>query len=72
MALNWLKEKTSPKNVQKDKEELPDRETVYFKRLRAGLSKTRKILTTDLEDLFAKKEKIDDDLLEDLEELLIT
>ena len=72
MALKWLKNKASPKNGSKDKEELPDLETVYFKRLRAGLSKTREILTTDLEDLFAKKKKIDDDLLEELEELLIT
>jgi len=72
MALNWLKKKAPQKKVQKDKEELPDRETVYFKRLRASLSKTREILTTDLEDLFAKKKKIDDDLLEELEELLIT
>jgi len=72
MALNWLKKKTSPKKVQTDNQELPDREAVYFKHLRAGLSKTRAILTTDLEDLFAKKKKIDDDLLEELEELLIT
>ncbi|MBW1822828.1 MAG: signal recognition particle-docking protein FtsY, partial [Deltaproteobacteria bacterium] len=65
MALNWLKKKTPPNKAQKDKEELPDLQAVYFKRLRAGLSKTRKILTTDLEDLFAKKKKIDDDLLEE-------
>ena len=72
MTLNWLKKKTPPNKAQKDKEELPDRQAVYFKRLRAGLSKTRAILTTDLEDLFAKKKKIDDDLLEELEKLLIT
>ncbi|MDY6789842.1 MAG: signal recognition particle-docking protein FtsY [Thermodesulfobacteriota bacterium] len=67
MAINWLKKK-----APKDKEELSDRETIHFKRLRAGLSKTRQILTTDLEDLFAKKKKIDSDMLEELEELLIT
>ena len=77
MALNWLKKKDPPKKTPSkktpnDKEELPERETVYFKRLRAGLSKTREILTSDLEDLFAKKKKIDSDLLEELEELLIT
>ena len=43
-----------------------------FSRLKSGLSKTRKILTTDIDDLFAGKRKLDDDLLEELEELLIT
>ncbi len=41
-------------------------------RLKKGLSKTREILTTDIDDLFINKGKIDDDLLEELEELLIT
>ena len=44
----------------------------FFKRLKTGLSKTRKILTTDINELFAGKRKIDDELLEELEELLIT
>jgi fused signal recognition particle receptor len=44
----------------------------FFKRLKNGLSKTRQILTTDIDDLFAGKRKLDDDLLEELEELLIT
>lgn len=43
-----------------------------FKRLRRGLSKTREILTTDIEDIFSRRQQVDDDLLEDLEELLIT
>jgi fused signal recognition particle receptor len=44
----------------------------FFSRLKQGLSKTREILTTDIDDLFAGKRKLDDDLLEELEELLIT
>jgi len=44
----------------------------FFKRLKSGLSKTREILTTDINDLFTGKRKIDDELLEELEELLIT
>ena len=44
----------------------------FFKRLKIGLSKTREILTTDINDLFAGKRKFDDELLEELEELLIT
>jgi fused signal recognition particle receptor len=43
-----------------------------FKRLRRGLSKTRDILNTDIEDLFTGKRKLDDEMLEELEELLIT
>ena len=44
----------------------------FFKRLKIGLSKTRKILTTDIEDLFQSGRKVDDALLDELEELLIT
>jgi fused signal recognition particle receptor len=43
-----------------------------FNRLRRGLAKTRDLLTTDLDELFTRKKQIDDDLLEDLEEILIT
>jgi fused signal recognition particle receptor len=41
-------------------------------RLKKGLSKTRKVLSTDINELFAGNRKIDDELLEELEELLIT
>lgn len=44
----------------------------FFKRLKQGLSKTREILTTDIDDLFMGNRKLDEDLLEELEELLIT
>lgn len=52
----------------------PDGETSegFFKRLKSGLSKTRKVLTTDIDELFTGKVKVDDAMLEDLEELLIT
>lgn len=44
----------------------------FFKRLKKGLSKTREILTTDIDELFAAKRTVDDEFLEELEELLIT
>jgi len=44
----------------------------FFRRLKNGLSKTRKILTTDIDELFTGRQKIDEDLLEELEEILIT
>lgn len=43
-----------------------------FSKLKKGLSKTRDILTTDITELFSKDKEIDDILLEELEELLIT
>ena len=61
-------------SVQKTRAERDDsaQPDGYIKRLRKGLAKTRKILTTDLNSLFAGNKKIDDNLLEELEELLIT
>jgi fused signal recognition particle receptor len=44
----------------------------YFKRLRKRLSRTRKSLSSGFDRAFAGKKKIDDDVLEELEELLIT
>ncbi len=43
-----------------------------FARLKSGLSKTRRILTTDIDELFLGKKLVDEDMIEDLEELLIT
>lgn len=59
---------------KKDKPEAADssKSTGIFERLKNGLSKTRKILTTDIDQLFAGNRKIDEELLEKLEELLIT
>lgn len=53
-------------------ETLPKKKRGLFQRLKIGLSKTRDILTTDIDDLFGAKRQVDDDLLEELEELLIT
>ena len=44
----------------------------FFGRLRRGLSKTRKLLTSDLDELFAEKKKIDHAMLEEIEGILIT
>lgn len=43
-----------------------------FSKLKKGLSKTRNLLTTDISELFSKDKEIDYNLLEELEELLIT
>ncbi len=44
----------------------------FMNRFRKGLAKTREILTTDIDELFLGRKKVDDELLEDLEALLIT
>jgi fused signal recognition particle receptor len=59
-------------NGQKTDQAAPKTSSGFFKRLKSGLAKTREILTTDINDLFTGKRKIDDELLEELEELLIT
>jgi len=59
MSLNWLKKDESTA-------------TGIFKRLKKGLSKTRQILSTDIDQLFAGSKKIDEAMLEELEALLIT
>lgn len=43
-----------------------------FSRLKNGLSKTRRVLTTDINELFASEKSIDETLFEELEELLVT
>ena len=59
-------------NDQKTDQTAPKTPPGFLKRLKNGLAKTREILTTDINELFAGNRKIDDELLEELEELLIT
>jgi fused signal recognition particle receptor len=69
-----------PKTSQVDKKEKLEGETPVsevpkegvFRRLKNRLSKTREAFTIRLDNLFLGKKEIDEDLLEDLEEILIT
>lgn len=73
MALNWFKKKkhSDEKKEEQDNSDSSEK-TSFFERLKKGLSKTRKILSTDIDKLFTEKGGIDESLLEELEELLIT
>ena len=73
MALSWFKKKKDfdEKKERQDNSDLSEKKS-FFERLKKGLSKTREILSTDIDDLFTGKRRIDDSLLEELEELLIT
>ncbi len=51
---------------------IPSENIGYFRRLKNRLSKTRRNLSDGFEKVLAGKEKIDEDTLEELEELLIT
>ena len=66
MAFTWFKKNDEVK------EENQEKSTGFLNRLRKGLSTTQKVLSTDINELFAGNRKIDDELLEELEELLIT
>ena len=73
----------APENVIEDEIEAPaptrasnssgkKEKSGYFKRLRSRLFKTRKSLSSGFDSIFSGKTKIDDEVLEELEELLIT
>lgn len=62
---NNLEKTTTIEDNQTDKSK-------FFVKLKRGLSKTKEILTTDIDELFTGNRVIDDNLLEELEELLIT
>ncbi len=80
MALNWFKKNKdtiAPRlTAQDDAPSLPESSPApprgLIQRLKNGLSRTRQVLTTDIDKLFAGKRRIDDELLEELEEILIT
>ncbi len=65
MVFSWLKK-------NKDDQSGSAESTGFFKRLKQGLTKTREILTTDIDQLFTDNRKVDDNLLEEFEELLIS
>ncbi len=80
-AIGWFSRKEDkedkitlslPKVIGSEKEISRSSEpTGFFKRLKKGLAKTRKVLSTNIDELFTAGRKIDDDLLEELEEILI-
>ena len=85
MALNWFKkdkvtETAAPPAEQNEivssensgADRVPQPSSGIFHRLRSGLMRTRQILTTDIDELFSGKRPIDEALLEDIEEILIT
>lgn len=52
--------------------EQPEKKVSFFERLKSGLTKTTKAFTDKIDNLFNQYDKIDEDLYEELEEILIT
>ena len=59
-------------NLSQKKTKTESERVGFFARLRKGLTKTREILTSDIDDLFLGKKELDQELLDELEERLIT
>ncbi len=77
MVFNIFKKKKPVENApQADLAEAPpapaETKSRLFSRLKSGLSKTRQVLTTDINELFAPGKAIDENLFDELEEVLIT
>ena len=71
------KKKEAKQEKQKEKEKkitqaAPKKPVSFIERLKNGLSKTRNSLSTRFDAVFSGNRKIDDDLLEEIEEVLIT
>jgi len=78
LAFNIFKKKSVPEKKDSEKNE-PEKnsetkkiDNSLFSKLKTGLSKTRAVLNTDINELFVAAKEIDEDLFEELEELLVT
>lgn len=68
---NTIKE---PENINSvdDKNKNTDENVGFFSKIKNGLTKTRDSFTSNLKNLFTRNVKIDDDLYDELEEILIS
>ena len=69
--LTYRKNKDKKIKIKKEKQKSKDKTMSILKTLKKGLSKTRNILFTDIDELFSSHRNIDDSLLEELEEILV-
>lgn len=56
---------------QEEAEPAPEKKAGFFEKLKQGLTKTTKAFTDKIDNLFNQYDKIDEDLYEELEEILI-
>ena len=65
-------EEASQDEVEEDENEVEEEKIGWFGRLKAGLSKTRDDMNYKINDILGNYVKIDEDMIEDLEDLLIS
>ncbi|MDO4661853.1 MAG: signal recognition particle-docking protein FtsY [Tissierellia bacterium] len=73
--INYIDKKEESDNINEDIEEIEDikeEKQGFFERLLSGLSKTRDNMGSKISNLFKTNVKIDDDLYDELEEILIS
>lgn len=67
-----IKEEIEPEEVKEADDEQEEKPLSFFKRLKSGLTKTRNEMGVKINTILGQYVKIDDELLEDLEDTLIS
>jgi len=70
--IGWFKKKKKKNNDGQSDQAVDNQSQSVIQSLSAGLSKTKKNLVQKMDQVFLGRKQIDDDLLDDLEEILIT
>ena len=69
----WFKDKEKERKEDLvESNDLENKKTGFFEKLRGGLSKTRNDMTSKIESVLKTFQKIDDELFEDLEDILVS
>lgn len=78
--INWFKKTNKENNIKEEnnsnlessKLESDDKNIGFLEKLKSGLSKTRKDMSSKIEDVLSIYKKVDDELFDDLEDVLIS
>ncbi|MDY0234444.1 MAG: signal recognition particle-docking protein FtsY [Gudongella sp.] len=70
--INWFKKENKENNLKPSITESEDKNTGFLEKLKSGLSKTRKDMSNKIEDVLKIYKKVDDELFDDLEDILIS
>ena len=71
-TINQLNEEESQEIVEEEVVEEPEKKVSLFDRLKQGLTKAKQGITDRIDDVLKAYTKVDEELLEELEEILIT
>lgn len=67
-----IKTRIENEEIKLAEDKAPEEKKGFFQKLKQGLEKTRDSFSKKMEDIFVKYKKVDEDLFEELEEILIT